>query len=378
MRNVQKPGPMHWLDRMQLKHGSARLRRTNLILSQAGCSIVEIVDTDSTQFGDVAFAVPAAPESTAPASTPATGLQPEMLHELWLAAEAEHYSLGPDEFGAVLISVGTKFNFGFPNGIVPTAAQKIVFFRSLHLKELALARSCALGREAAWQRFLSLYRASLTKAGIAIAGSATLGQDLADALYSELFGLRTVDGERVSPLNSYTGRGSLLGWLRTTLAQRHIDHHRHAHRETSLESAIDPLNIPALESETPADANRARLSHAVTRTLQQLAPDDCFLLSAYYLDRQTLLEISRLLRVHEATISRRLKRLTTDLRKQVLHHLQTDGLSARAAEEALGIDPRDVEISVRQLLQSSQTPTFLDKTGAVSAQPEPTASPSTI
>jgi RNA polymerase sigma-70 factor (ECF subfamily) len=42
-------------------------------------------------------------------------------------------------------------------------------------------------------------------------------------------------------------------------------------------------------------------------------------------------------------------------------------LSKRAAEEALGTDPRDVEINLRSLLQTSQTASFSDKA------PSPTA-----
>jgi RNA polymerase sigma-70 factor (ECF subfamily) len=66
--------------------------------------------------------------------------------------------------------------------------------------------------------------------------------------------------------------------------------------------------------------------------------------------------------VHEATVSRRLKRLLADLRKQLLRNLQSDGLNMRAAEEALGNDPRDIEINLRTLLQSSQTSAFSEKT----------------
>jgi RNA polymerase sigma-70 factor (ECF subfamily) len=86
--------------------------------------------------------------------------------------------------------------------------------------------------------------------------------------------------------------------------------------------------------------------------------EDRFLLSAYYLDRQTLLQIARTLAVHEATISRRLKRLTDRLHGQLLKNLASAGLSRAAAEEALGADPRDIEINLRSLLQTSQNPTF--------------------
>jgi RNA polymerase sigma-70 factor (ECF subfamily) len=164
---------------------------------------------------------------------------------------------------------------------------------------LALAHACALGYETAWQRFLNLYRAPLTQAAIAITGSATLGHDLADSLYSELYGRRQVEGKRNSPLASYSGRGSLLGWLRTTLAQRHVDHYRRTHRETSL----DALDIPAPASSTsPVPTDLTRITHPVSRTLAALPPADRLLLSFYFLDRQILLQIARVLQVHEAII----------------------------------------------------------------------------
>jgi RNA polymerase sigma-70 factor (ECF subfamily) len=263
-----------------------------------------------------------------------------------------------EEFSTVLGSAGAKFNHGFPPDTHPDAAQKIAFFRSLRLSELALAHSCALGREVAWRRFVDRYGDSLTQAAIAITGSATLGHDLANSLYSELYGLRQVAGQRSSPVLSYSGRGSLLGWLRATLAQRHVDHHRRVHRETPL----DTFDAAAPEpSSSPLPKELTRLTEAVSRTLKNLLPEDRFLLASYFLDRQTLLQIARILQVHEATISRRLKRLVADLRKQLLHNLESGGLSKRAAEEALGTDPRDVEINLRTLLQTSQTASFLDK-----------------
>jgi RNA polymerase sigma-70 factor (ECF subfamily) len=59
--------------------------------------------------------------------------------------------------------VGTKFNYGLPSAADPDDSQKARFLRSLRLEDLALATACAFGRELAWQRFLSLYRAPLTQ-----------------------------------------------------------------------------------------------------------------------------------------------------------------------------------------------------------------------
>lgn len=324
------------------------------------------MDTASSQPGDLVLPLPTAQSSTAASSAPRLSSLPlGLIQDLWLAAEAETCSLTLEEFSVALAAVGAKFNHGLPSATSPDSAQKAAFFHSLHLPELALAHACALGREVAWQRFLGLYRASLTQAAIAIAGSATLGHDLAESLYAELYGLRQVDGVRQSPLASYSGRGSLLGWLRTTLAQRHVDHHRRTYREAPL----DTLDSPAREPDpSPVPAELAHLTHAIARVLQALPAEDRFLLAAYFLDCQTLLQIARILHVHEATISRRLKRLVADLRKQLLDNLQSGSLSRRAAEEALGADPRDLEINLRALLQTSQSSSFSDKTA-----PAPTA-----
>jgi len=314
------------------------------------------VDTASSQSGELTLTLESgAAAAPAAAAVSTAGVPPDLVHELWVAAEAESCDLREEELAGALAANGAKYNYGQPSGTRADAAQKAAFWRALRLPELALAQGCALGREAAWRRFLALYRAPLTQAAIAITGSATQGHDLADSLYSELFGLTERAGERRSPLNSYSGRGSLLGWLRTTLAQRHVDHHRRTHRETPLDT-LDPAAPEASAAEPPAEI--ARLSSAVSRTLEALAAQDRFLLAAYFLDRRTLLEIGRVLKVHEATISRRLKRVTADLRKQLLRNLQSGGLSKRAAEEALGADPRDIELNLRSLLQSSQSQPF--------------------
>jgi len=331
-------------------------------------SIFEGVDSASSQSGELTLTLPSAQSSAATgaevdvADACYSELPTTLIEELWQISEAASCGLTRAELGAALATVGARHNYNQPPAIDPTPAQQAAFCHALRLADLALAQACALGREPAWQRFLSLYRAPLTHAAIAITGSATLGHDLADSLYTELFGLRTSGGERRSPLASYSGRGSLLGWLRSTLAQRHVDHHRRTYRETPLET-IEGTEADAAQSAAamPMPAELDRLTQAVARTLEALPPEDRFLLAAYFLDQQTLLQIGRLLHVHEATVSRKLKRLTADLRKQLLQNLQAGGLSKRAAEEALGTDPRDLEVNLRALLQTSQPQPFSDE-----------------
>src|ERR1700688_4387026 len=224
------------------------------------------VDTASSQPGDLVLPVQAAEQSTA-ISAPGAVLAPDLLQELWLAAEGTECGLTCEEFGSVLTSVGERVNYGLAAGNSPDAAQGATFLRSLHLSELALAHSCVLGRDAAWQRLLTSYRSPLTQAATASTGSATVGHELADSLYAELYGLRELDGQRRSPLASYSGRGSLLGWLRTTLAQRHVDYHGRTRREAPLDN-VDP---PAAEaSSSLASAEVSRLTEAVSLSLRTL------------------------------------------------------------------------------------------------------------
>jgi RNA polymerase sigma-70 factor (ECF subfamily) len=330
---------------------------------QFKCSILILVDMASPKPAELVL--PAGQQSAAdlPAALVIPGIPLSLVHELWRAAEAETCGLNLEEFGNVLAGAGAKVNYGLPPGAIADSSQKAAFFRSLHLAELALAHACALGRDAAWERFLSRYRASLVQMAISVTGSATLGHDLAGSLYAELYGLRETAGERRSPLASYSGRGSLLGWLRATLAQRSRDHHRRTHRETPLDS----LDSPAPKA-TEMPAQLAQLTVAVARTLRELGAEDRFLLAAYYLDRQTLLQIAQTIHVHEATISRRLKRLAESLREQLLENLIAGGLSRASAQEALGADPRDIEINLRKLLQTSQAATFPNRTATDAAQ----------
>jgi RNA polymerase sigma-70 factor (ECF subfamily) len=307
----------------------------------------------------------------APATVP--GAIPEALLEaLWQESEGAACGLERDDFAAILVSAGANQNFGQPAGAVATPEQQAACLRGLRVADLALARGCALGIAPAWERFLTLYRQPLTRAAIAITGSETQGRELADALYADLYGLNLRDGQRRSPLDSYQGRGSLMGWLRTTVAQRHVDHHRRTWREEQLP---DPSESGASEPAATAPAPAASpeeltlLSAAIQNCLTRQSPEDRFLVVAYYLDQRTLLQISRTLNVHEATVSRKLRRAVDDLRKALLRNLEERGLSKRAAKEALGADPRDLagvsdlDLHLKKLLQISQTGAFPEKAG---------------
>jgi RNA polymerase sigma-70 factor, ECF subfamily len=315
------------------------------------------VDAATPQPGESALlaSAPSAAESAEPLTAVAADIPTELLDELWRTGRGSDVGLIPSEFVLILLDIGTKHNFSLPPGFTATPAQRSSFFRGLHLADLALAHACALGRDAGWQAFLERYREPLRQAAMGITGSSSLGTELADSLYSELFGLTEREGRRRSPLASYSGRGALMGWLRTTLAQRYVDHLRRTHRETPIED--QDFSASVTPSATP-HVILAQLKDSLRATLQELSQEDRFLLSVYYLDQHTLLQIARVLRVHEATVSRRLKRLARNLHTQLLKHLEACGMSQRAAEEALGADPREIDLNLRTLLQTSTAPPF--------------------
>jgi RNA polymerase sigma-70 factor (ECF subfamily) len=266
-----------------------------------------------------------------------------------------------DEFDRILLDAGTAQNFGLleaSNATPATPKEQAVFFRGLRVGDLALARACARGNERAWEHFVAVYRQPLTRAAIAITGSETLGRDLADQLYAELYGLNVRDGQRRCPLLSYRGRGSLMGWLRTTLAQRHVDHYRRARREKPIADFDGPAPDPP--PQTPA-RELSLLEQAIAEAVRAREAEDRYLLASYYLDEQTLLEIARVLGVHEATVSRKLRRAEKEIRKQISKYLQRGGMSRRAAEEAMGADARDLEVNLKKLLQNSQSGAFKEQ-----------------
>jgi RNA polymerase sigma-70 factor (ECF subfamily) len=156
------------------------------------------VGTASSQPDDLVLPLSTGRQSTDQA-LPLSELPAGLLRELWLIAEAETYGLTLEEFSAALLShqarsLTTVCLLAFTL-ILPRKPRSSTHSTSLN----SPSRTPALGREAARERFLSLCRAPLTQAVIAMTGSATLGHDLADSLYSELYGLRQVDCQRRSP-----------------------------------------------------------------------------------------------------------------------------------------------------------------------------------
>jgi RNA polymerase sigma-70 factor (ECF subfamily) len=282
----------------------------------------------------------------------------ELLGELHSRGECEKVGLSREAFSAILADVAAKY--------LPTSTgrgEACTFLKSLRVEELALARACAAGHNLAWEIFLTRYREKLCQAALRIAREDSAARDLADSLYAELYGTTTREGERFSKLSSFTGRGSLEGWLRTVLAQEFVNRYRRTKRLVSLdEEGEDGSQFAAPEPEiihSPDD----RLEQATDAGLAGLSIEDRMVLASYYLDGRTLAEIARMLGVHESTISRKVDKLAKSLRKAILGHMVRQGMSRRQAEEALKVDVRDMRLDVRRSLRQE---TLTQEAGIVS------------
>lgn len=236
--------------------------------------------------------------------------------------------------------------------------------QTLHLEELVLARACVAGNERAWEIFMARYREAMYDAAYKIAHDEASGRALADSLYAQLYGLTDRGEVRASKLQYYQGRGSLLGWLRTVMAQEYVNQYRRTRRETSLEAAVeDGKQFAAHETDT--QQTDSRIEAATTAELAALEAEERFVLAAYFIDRHTLAEIAKVMGVHESTISRKLERATTGLRKRIRKRLIDGGMSARQADEAMqDADVRDLNINIGETLgQERDGCTFYKKSG---------------
>jgi len=164
--------------------------------------------------------------------------------------------LAKERFCTLLEEVAAKY---LPEGASTNERQE--FYSSLKVEDLALAHACAAGSERAWEVFMHRFREKLYDIAGYIAKESSAARELADSLYADLYGTTTRDGQRVCKLASYTGRGSLEGWLRTVLAQEYVNRYRKQKRLVSMdEESEEGEQFAAPEAVAPLREARRRPS----------------------------------------------------------------------------------------------------------------------
>ncbi len=229
-------------------------------------------------------------------------------------------------------SVGHRFR-----DAPPAETDVVRYLDSLHVEDLALAAACGAGADAAWEHLITTLRPTLYAAARTLTKDEAAARELADTLWAELYGVGSTKAsvetgtERRPLLTYFHGRSKLSTWLRSVLAQRHIDRIRVTQRVDSLDDDDPAASVaPAATADPDRERYRTLLDGALGAALDRLEAGDRLRLALYYLQGLTLAQIGRITRDHEATISRRLSRTRTQLKRQIERELR----DARGLDEA--------------------------------------------
>lgn len=222
-----------------------------------------------------------------------------------------------------------------------SATEIKAFIEELRADDLCLALACEKGIESAWSDLVRTHDKTVKAAAWKCAPKAEDADDLASSIWAELYGLKhDADGKLKSKLSYYSGRGSLGGWLRAIVSQLAVDQYRLQARLVQVEESRDFENLANESSEKTEnltviahhdnaeeifeEKQLARdVSKALNQAIAELDADDRLLLKMYYYDELKLKEIGQMFGYHEATASRKIVRIQTDIRKSVEKILQS-------------------------------------------------------
>jgi RNA polymerase sigma-70 factor len=215
------------------------------------------------------------------------------------------------------------------------------FIGGLRADDLCLIIACESGDEKAWDDLVVNFDATVKSAARKIAHNNDDAEDLASSIWAELYGLKhDKDGKLRTKLSYYSGRGSLAGWLRAVVSQLAIDEFRKQSRFVQIEENREFENL-AHESAENSENNsvvahsdnpeqifsekqtRKDVADALKKAIDELAAEDKLILKLYYFDDLKLKDIGATLGFHEATASRKLTRVQTEIRRSVERILKT-------------------------------------------------------
>src|SRR6185369_3028204 len=256
------------------------------------------------------------------------------------------------------------------------------FFEQLQADDLFMALACANGNERAWWEFDQQHRAYLERVARHLAKTEVDAQEVIDSVYVELYGTRVVDGERVSKFSTYSGRGSLRGWLRTVIWHSIVDLHRAGHDEVSLDEMTENIGegaahatflegAPGGENEMvdkiARDRYRAATVASIGKAFSSLDDHEKLLLLYYHVENLKLREIARLVenegsplrgwfqrksqirekdpgsRIHESTVMRWLEKSYAKVLQLFRHELRDiHGLKDEEIEICMSIATEDL------------------------------------
>jgi RNA polymerase sigma-70 factor len=209
------------------------------------------------------------------------------------------------------------------------------FIDDIRADDLCLILACEKGIESAWNDLVANFDSTVKSAARSISKNSEDAEDLASSIWAELYGLKQdADGRLKSKLSYYSGRGSLAGWLRAVVNQLAVDQFRKMSRFVQIEENREFENLANESSEqagndlviahhdNPEELLTAKqterdVSEAFQKAVAGLDAEDRLILKLYYFDDLKLKDIAATFGYHEATASRKLTRVQTEIRKFV-------------------------------------------------------------
>jgi RNA polymerase sigma-70 factor len=295
---------------------------------------------------------------------------------------APNYGIAPEIFRVAIRTAIDKYLVDHENGNAPTSDEIRQFIGELQINDLYLALACARGNEHAWWELDQNYRGYIERIARHLAKAETDAEEVIDSVYVELYGTRVVDDVRQSKFATYTGRGTLRGWLRTVVWHAVIDLHRARHDEVSIddwsESGGEVHDRPGWRAEARGGESamiervareryRADTVAALDISLASLDDHEKLLLLYYHVEGLKLREIARLVeeprsplrrwfqrqskrrvtvpesRVHESTVMRWLEKVYGKVLSRFRSELQDkSGLSEAEIELCVEMATQDL------------------------------------
>jgi RNA polymerase sigma-70 factor, ECF subfamily len=207
------------------------------------------------------------------------------------------------------------------------------FIESLKIEDLCLIVACERKDESAWVELVEKFSTTVKSAARNITKNNEDAEDLAGSIWAELHGLKE---NSQGKLSYYSGRGSLGGWLRAVVSQLAIDQHRKMSRFVQIEENREFENLANENEETLLVPNHDTpellldekqtskdVANALKESIANLVAEDRLLLKLYYFDDLNLKKIGEIMGFHEATASRKIVRVQSDLRKSTEKILQS-------------------------------------------------------
>ena len=232
------------------------------------------------------------------------------------AESAPNFGVARDSFKTSVNRTLIRFLQASP-AIPPTETETRDFLEQLQADDLFLAIACANGSERAWWEFDQQHRSYIERIARHLAKTDIDAQEVIDSVYVELYGTRVVDGARVSKFATYSGRGSMRGWLRTVIWHSLVDLHRAGHDEVSLDEMTENVGegmahasfaTPArggeheMVDEIARDRYRTATLASIDAAFLSLDDHEKLLLLYYHVEQLRLREIARLVEKEDSPL----------------------------------------------------------------------------